>query len=549
MPFTKVEPPAGRLPDDQVSIGSLDYSDEYTLPGDNWEDDAFSDISVETRDSFDSFTVEEQLPSYRVPRDQGAKQPVYEAWILRYTGDSKEVVNGTKICGIEAFEFYDKISGFVSTRAEPFDQAELRDMHVAAINKYQASHKRSLPSRLVRGRAISYEQDVDARVRKLPATIQKELNDLLGDREVASGNRLRRRDWTVAMMREQLHYRFGSAAFEEVKRHKVRFWKNPAKDQPIEYLFILRGAEGAVAKDATKGIRTARRFGNPWKNVDEEERRAYDRMRRMKGYEKDGLKAPRITVHRRAVSPPPPRHRQPYRCPPRPRSISPLPPPPVDILPARVPQRPFISVAPPPPPPPAPAPNFPLSGVPPIRPAARPYYPAPYQAPYPAAPRPCSFAPVSTPPMLPAPSFGVGAYSHPFTPTHHPGYWNTTPTCYTTAYSAPPPVPPFGSSFGHGYVPYAPAVVAPPPMSPPRFPPPPPPPMPSNLTTPTFTASDRSNRSKEGDAERVSVGSVGSVCELDDDVDEKAEAGGKNSRVGSGVDGLKAKVEDETEKW
>lgn len=156
-------------------------------------------------------------------------------------------------------------------------------MTLNAVNGYQAANKRCLPSRLIRGRAKSYQQDLDQRIQKLPRPVQSELNLLLGDRESATCNRFHRRDWTVVMMREEYSYKFATVEHEEVKKNK-RFWKKGDK-RPIHYLFILRGEDGKVATD-DKGMHTATRHGNPWKRVDEKERREKWRERNTRRYGK-----------------------------------------------------------------------------------------------------------------------------------------------------------------------------------------------------------------------------------------------------------------------
>lgn len=154
-------------------------------------------------------------------------------------------------------------------------------MTADAVQRYMGANKRCLPSRLIRGRAKSYERDLDDRILKLPRPVQSELDYLLADRESASSNRFHRRDWTVTMMREQCRFRFASSEFEEVKKSK-RFWNKDNK-RSTAYFFILCGREGKIATD-DKGLYRARRQGNPWKRVDEIERTEKQQARNMRRF-------------------------------------------------------------------------------------------------------------------------------------------------------------------------------------------------------------------------------------------------------------------------
>lgn len=273
---------------DDAYSGSSYLSDEYTLPGDSVDDDVRSIASVSSYESYDSFCPRERLPSYRVPKDQGTSQPVYEAWVLCMSHENDHEVTKLTTCGVDILSAHDEERPFVVSRTETYEQQELSDMTLASVNSYHAANKRGFAARLFRGKPKSYEQDLDERLRKLPVSLQSNLNGLLRNREEATSNRYRRRDWTVAMMREQYRYRFSNATPEPVK--KKGLWKG--KDsRRVEYLFIIRGAEGRVAAD-DKGMYQPREFGNPWKRVDEEERQLRERskdIRRFgKGYVQDG---------------------------------------------------------------------------------------------------------------------------------------------------------------------------------------------------------------------------------------------------------------------
>lgn len=225
--------------------------------------------------------------SSRVPKSEGVSQPVYEAWVLYYSENQYDVER-TRFCGLNILKSYESSAPFVGYRTPTFDQEELRDMTLNAVNGYQAANKRCLPSRLFRGRAKSYEHDLDQRIQNLPRPVQSELNYLLGDRESATCNRFHRRDWTVVMMREEYRYKFATTKHEEVKKGSKRFWKKSDKKRPIHYFFVLRGEDGKVATD-DKGMYTATRHGNPWKRVDEKERREKQRERNTRRYGKSYL--------------------------------------------------------------------------------------------------------------------------------------------------------------------------------------------------------------------------------------------------------------------
>lgn len=307
--------------DDEISSGSY-QSDGYTLPGDSMDDDARSIASASSYESYDSVCPRERLPSYRVPRGQGTSQPVYEAWVLCMSHETDHDITKITSCGFDLVSAHDEEKPFVVSRTEPYEQQELSDMTLASVNSYNAANKRGFTARLLCGKPKTYEQALDGRIRKLPVSLQSNLNGLLRNREEASSNRFHRREWTVVMMREQYRYRFASAAPEPVK--KKGFWRG--KDsRRVEYLFVIRGAEGRVATD-DKGMYQPREFGNPWKRVDEEEfylrERSKDIRRFGKGYVQDGwCPRPRgrsLSPMPNYAGPPPPQFRQ---CPPPQRPL------------------------------------------------------------------------------------------------------------------------------------------------------------------------------------------------------------------------------------
>lgn len=302
---------ASSVPDDDTYSGSSYFSDEeYTLPGDDVDNDARSISSASSVESYDSFCPREQLPSYRVPRAQGPSQPVYEAWVLSMAHETDHDVTKLTSCGINILSSHDEERPFVVTRAETHDQQELVDVTLAAVNAYRAATKRGFAARLLRRKPKTYEQDLDERLCKVPMALQSNLNDLLRNREEATSSRFRRRDWTVVMMREQYRYRFANAAPEQVRKKGLLKRKDSRR---VEYFFIVKGAEGKVAAD-DKAMHQPREFSNPWKRVDEEERILREHAREIKkhgkGYVGDGLFPP---PRRRSPSPPYNRHGAPPR--------------------------------------------------------------------------------------------------------------------------------------------------------------------------------------------------------------------------------------------
>lgn len=290
--------------DDDAASGSSYFSDEYTLPGDDVDNDARSIASASSWDSYDSVCPPpDPLPSYRVPQAQGTSQPVYEAWVLCMSHETDHDVTKLTSCGVDFLSARDEEKPFVVSGSESYDQQELSDMTLASVDSYHAATKRGFAARLFRGKPKTYEQDLDERLRKLPMALQSNLHDLLRNREEATSNRFRRRDWTVVMMREQYRYRFANAAPEQVKKKKG-LWKG--KDpRRVEYLFVIKGAEGKVAAD-DKGMYQPSEFGNPWRRVDDEEKRlrerAKDIKRHGKGYLGDEWCPP---PRRRSLSPVP----------------------------------------------------------------------------------------------------------------------------------------------------------------------------------------------------------------------------------------------------
>lgn len=241
---------------------------------------------------------------------------MYEAWTVYLSSDYDEPVSASKFCGITTVKEYDSFRGAVSSISELYDQKDLMDMYLKSLDKYKSKHKRAWPSRIIRGTPRSYENDIDSRIRKLPGAVQSEICHLLGDREDASSNRFHNRAWTVVLMQEQLHRRFADASPKVIdKRHKVRFWKNPGKNEPTEYFVIIRGREGRRVTDP-RGQTEFKRFENPWQDADAAEARRktrehFDKVDKL--LEKRAKRIPPPLYRYSPPTPPPPPPRLPNR--------------------------------------------------------------------------------------------------------------------------------------------------------------------------------------------------------------------------------------------
>jgi hypothetical protein len=251
------------------------------------------------------------------------------------------VTRGVKVFNMNVFKEYRQRWPQVEVSPQVYEQPELLGFHLDALDRYHAKHKRSLPARLLRGKPKTYEQALDEEIVKLPDPIQAELNKLLADRESATSSRFHYRAWEVVTVREQLKRRFANADPQEVKKHKLRFWKNKdPKTHPTEFFFVIRGKETKTPIDPLKGFSAFRRGGNPWSRADSEYIRQRNadvcRQRRNQdlGYD-PARRSPRIYgTRQRSISPlpsrtfprDPPRRR--YAAPIRVRSVSPYRPPP-----------------------------------------------------------------------------------------------------------------------------------------------------------------------------------------------------------------------------
>ena len=207
-------------------------------------------------------------------------KPVYEAWNIRSCPGKRQTVEGYKMLGLK-LEAYDEFSGRAFVTPQPSAQSELADMHLRAIDDFGSKHKRSWAARAFCGKGTTYEQDLDERCRGLPAVVRTAVTKLLFDRGKATSTQQRTRTWTVVVMRQQLHHRFAQAEFAEVKRHKVRFWKNPKPEEAMQYTVLIRGAE-TKAFAGENALTTFEPSYNPWVKADNAERQARAREERLR---------------------------------------------------------------------------------------------------------------------------------------------------------------------------------------------------------------------------------------------------------------------------
>ncbi|OIW30202.1 hypothetical protein CONLIGDRAFT_359284 [Coniochaeta ligniaria NRRL 30616] len=439
-------------PSPQATKEALVSDDDFTLYSSD-TGSVYSRSNASTS-SFVSYSAHDELPPFRLPKADGNKD-VYEAWTVYLSSDYNEPISASRFCGIPTVKEYDSFQGSVSSISELYDQKDLMDMYLKSLDKYKSKHKRSWPSRLVRGTARSYEDDIDSRIRKLPNAVQSEICHLLGDREDASSNRFHNRAWTVVMMQEQLHRRFADANPKAIdKRHRVRFWKNPGKNEPTEYFVVIRGREGRRVTDQ-KGQTEFKRFENPWHLADAAEARRKTREHLDKLREK---RAKTIFPPSYRFSPPPPPppppafpHRGMYNAPgayARPHIGMPYRPPP-GVPPAPRMTPPGFHGYPQPPPVPAPPMSYP--SPPPVQCAqgancyGGPNCPSLAPAPPPPARGPPLYVPPPhfQPPRPPLPGINtLGSFNGPYTRIYCGGPYNgMQEKCPAPPAPAPRPMP------------------------------------------------------------------------------------------------------------
>ncbi|KAK4040846.1 hypothetical protein C8A01DRAFT_45868 [Parachaetomium inaequale] len=271
--------------------------DDWTVYSDA---ESVSSYSTVSDNYFSMQDRQDHAPVFRLKRGEQDKS-VYEAWNIYYYPGKREKLDGCKVLGVK-LENYEEIPSRVELRRQSAAQSELADMHLQAIEGFRAKHKRCWATRAFCGRGKTYEQDLDERCKGAPSDVKKTVTDLLFDRGKATSTRYRTRTWTVVAMREQLQGRFAATDFAEVKRHKLRVWKNPKPEEQLLYTVVIRGAETKAVPAGEEGLNTFSPTSNPWVCSDNAERRRRAREERER---RDTLRQKRRTLSPafRALSP------------------------------------------------------------------------------------------------------------------------------------------------------------------------------------------------------------------------------------------------------
>ncbi|KAM7204744.1 hypothetical protein V8F20_003528 [Naviculisporaceae sp. PSN 640] len=258
--------------------------------------------------------------------DKETQKHVLEYWKLAVVPPRTEITGGKKVLGVNIQE-WDHYEGSVTKVGVAKNQSELSEIYQSAVASYEGKARRSWPARVVRGKAKSYEQDLEKRCDRLPLEVKDSIEELLEDRAAYTSSLYRRREWTVVHMEERSIHRFTRTQGAKVRRHKLRFWKK-AKPQLSEFHIIIRGAETGQA-EAENGYTTPGEFTNPWSDFDDEERqvrrqerlrnRSRDNRSRARSFSRSISRPRERSRYRRSdVESSPPRERRPL-----PRSPSP----------------------------------------------------------------------------------------------------------------------------------------------------------------------------------------------------------------------------------
>ncbi|KAK0720178.1 hypothetical protein B0H67DRAFT_552406 [Lasiosphaeris hirsuta] len=252
------------------------FDEEGTVYSDT--DSVFSRSDASDHDSTAGWRRE--LPIFHLAKDEGQK-PVYEAWRISRPLDLKAGVEVNRtLLGIKfgSYKLADPEYG-----ASFFEQEDLANMHLRALEDFQTKNQRTWPSRSLSRKTKTYEQDLDERCRKLPLAIQETIMHVLETRRRNSSTRYRRRTWTVVAMHARQRYRFADTDWSEAKRHKFRFWRNKSIDDPelLDYFFVIRGSQTNVSAKGTSLVRFDR-YANPWMYSDQAEARHKEREERMR---------------------------------------------------------------------------------------------------------------------------------------------------------------------------------------------------------------------------------------------------------------------------
>ncbi|KAL2122251.1 hypothetical protein VTJ04DRAFT_2706 [Mycothermus thermophilus] len=293
----------------RCAYGDLSLVDDVVdIEGRDWvEDQEPPNADVDFPERFDHLY---HLPAVSHLQPGEEDRPYYEAWTITVTPPRTESFECRKPWRRRSVGSRTHSKG-VQLKMEPATQSQLAEMHLEAVEAYKRKHSRSRPARAVCGPGRTYEEDLDERCRALPRSVKTVVSNLLAQRGKSTSNRWRIRTWTVVSMREHLQDRFAHTEFTEVKRHKLRFWKNPKPDEPLLYTFIIRGAVTRVA-ETEDGFNCFAATANPWSRADEADAlRRYREESRRQEEERERQEEERIKRQLSSRSPSPSTRSQP----------------------------------------------------------------------------------------------------------------------------------------------------------------------------------------------------------------------------------------------
>ncbi|KAL8298651.1 hypothetical protein RB597_007323 [Gaeumannomyces tritici] len=316
---TEREERAAAVSADAVSVLSAS-DDDNTLPGDDdfdfddgyLSDDASSLWSYPFGRDADPIQLS---PPFRLPREEDPLKPVYEGWTIHVSPKEEDVTDGKRVLGIKTVQHFTRNpGGRPSVLFTTHTQKELATMHMDALDEYHGSHRSSggcLPVRRLLRRHTSrssYDDNVDERIRKLPAAVQDEISTLLQDRGRCSSSATRKREFTVAIVREQLHHHFASTEPTPARRHRLRWWKDNTRGRELQYFLVLIGRQ---TQHDSEGLPAYTRLTNPWREVDIQQGHL-ERAKKAADRQKAGFFAPpSVKIRRTPFAPPTLRRRAP----------------------------------------------------------------------------------------------------------------------------------------------------------------------------------------------------------------------------------------------
>lgn len=302
-----------------------DHDDDSTMYSDF---EGYDSDSSSVLVPFPSYHRQENAPRLRLDENEASK-PVYEAWNFYFFPERQETFGGKTVLGIKIQE-YDNFESRVSLSSRPSEQSELAEEHLRAIKEHRDKNCRGWAGKLILGKGITYDEDLNQRCEKLPEHVKQALTGLLLDKGRATSTRFRTRAWRVVSMREQFFFRFSGNDFPEAKNQPAK----KTSSTPMVFSFIIQGGETKVSTTAD-GVTTSDAWSNPWATADRKEilnksrERSHRRTdRHAKSFEFESPPSyrssspPPRSPHSRFVSPPSHETRS-YRA--RARSVSPEP--------------------------------------------------------------------------------------------------------------------------------------------------------------------------------------------------------------------------------